>query len=274
MLRCKGMLCLLWAALSPGCPLWGLGGPDRAGHIPSICSPTQQRGWGCSAWVMPSPRRSPGGSGASVSPPRELSSPQLCPLGFWGAAAGRGSPWCCSGDGEEVTGSGGSVLLEISNRQHCRAQWHPPKSHEVPNAQSMVGDGHHLLCCIQHGVNLRMSHLCSGHCLAPGDPGTGVTGEEGWLLGFLGTVGTHDPVVSAEEREGGTVAEADELLPEVEEAILQAAGQDTLLRQGCQGRLGGASSTLSWRGLSLQAQGGAQNPCPGGLGLWFLLRSH
>uniref|UniRef100_A0A8C0HF59 diacylglycerol kinase (ATP) n=1 Tax=Buteo japonicus TaxID=224669 RepID=A0A8C0HF59_9AVES len=69
---------------------------------------------------MPPPRRSPGGSGASVSPPRELSSPQLCPLGFWGAAAGRGSPWCCSGDGEEATGSGGSVLLETSNRQHCR----------------------------------------------------------------------------------------------------------------------------------------------------------
>lgn len=72
-------------------------------------------------------------------------------------------------------------------------------------------------------------------------------------LGVLGTAGAHDPVVSAEEREGGAVAEADELLPEVEEAILQAAGQDALLCQGCQGRLGG--------GLSLRAQGGARNPC-------------
>lgn len=45
-------------------------------------------------------------------------------------------------------------------------------------------------------------------------------------------------MVSAEERKGGAVAEADELLPEVEETILQAARQDTLLCQGCQGRLG------------------------------------
>ncbi|KAM9600672.1 diacylglycerol kinase delta-like isoform 6-T6 [Morphnus guianensis] len=135
---------------------------------------------------MPPPRRSPGGSGASVSPPRELSSPQLCPLGFWGAAAGRGSPWCCSGDGEEATGSGGSLLLETSNCQHCRAQWHPPESHKVPNAQSMVGDGHHLLCCIQHGVNLRMSHLCSGHRLAPGAQGLVSLEKRGGFWGSWG----------------------------------------------------------------------------------------
>lgn len=67
-------------------------------------------------------------------------------------------------------------------------------------------------------------------------------------LGVLGAAGAHDPVVSAEEREGGAVAEADKLLPEVEEAILQAAGQDALLRQGCQGRLGGGASIMLSQG--------------------------
>lgn len=48
-------------------------------------------------------------------------------------------------------------------------------------------------------------------------------------LVILGATGAQDTVVSAEERKGGAVAEADELLPEVEETILQAARQDTLL---------------------------------------------
>lgn len=48
-------------------------------------------------------------------------------------------------------------------------------------------------------------------------------------LGKWGAMGAQDTVVSAEERKGGAVAEADELLPEVEETILQAARQDTLL---------------------------------------------
>lgn len=61
----------------------------------------------------------------------------------------------------------------------------------------------------------------------------------GVAVGIQGVAGAHGAVFSAEECEGGAVAEADKLLPEVEEAILQAAGQDALLCQGCQGRLGG-----------------------------------
>lgn len=66
-------------------------------------------------------------------------------------------------------------------------------------------------------------------------------------------------MVSLEEREGGAVAEADKLLPEVEEEVLQAAGQDALLCQGCQGRLGGGRFRHPQAGgcLSLKAWGGA-----------------
>lgn len=39
-----------------------------------------------------------------------------------------------------------------------------------------------------------------------------------------------------EKREGGNPAEADQLLPALEEEVLQTAGKDPLLRQRLQGR--------------------------------------
>lgn len=41
----------------------------------------------------------------------------------------------------------------------------------------------------------------------------------------------------ADEHKGGTVAKADQLVPEVEEALLQTEGPNAVLRQGCQGEV-------------------------------------
>lgn len=55
----------------------------------------------------------------------------------------------------------------------------------------------------------------------------------------------------AEECEGGAVTEADKLLPEVEEEILQAAGADTVLCQGLQGRIASSCSQVHGEGRGL-----------------------
>lgn len=135
---------------APGCRLWGLRAPGRAGRVPAGCSPTWQRGWGCSAQLVPPPRCSPGGSGASVSPPRELSRCRLCPwlLGScsrsrhswvlrWGWEGGGWQRWLCAA---------GDLRMP-----HRRAWQHPvtrsahtSESHEVPKAQGTAGSGHHL----------------------------------------------------------------------------------------------------------------------------------
>lgn len=84
----------------------------------------------------------------------------------------------------------------------------------------------------------------------------------GWVgvaSGALEAAETHDPVVPAEEREGGAVVEADKLLSAVEEAILQTAGQDALLCKGCQGGLGTCFRLSQLGGLRLGAPGGAQS---------------
>ncbi|CAF88513.1 unnamed protein product, partial [Tetraodon nigroviridis] len=53
------------------------------------------------------------------------------------------------------------------------------------------------------------------------------------------------------KREGGNPAEADQLLPAVEEEVLQTARKDPLLRQRLQGRKSGGSGVASWA-----------DPCP------------
>lgn len=119
-LHCGGMCC----PPPQGVPARGLWGPGTAGHGLAGRSPTRQNSWGGSAQVMPPPLLALG-----HQCPLQGSSPgPSSALGFRRAAAGRGSPGRCSGDGEEVTGSGGSVLLETPNCQHCPAQQHPSES--------------------------------------------------------------------------------------------------------------------------------------------------
>lgn len=44
-------------------------------------------------------------------------------------------------------------------------------------------------------------------------------------------------VLLPDQHQGGTAAEADQLVPEVEEALLQTKGANSLLCQRCQGEL-------------------------------------
>lgn len=146
-LCCKGMLCLLRAALSPRLsPLGAVGARDvwlHPGHL--LPNPVKRLGLQCLGnttsrvqswwlWGINFPFK-----GALLAPASALD--------FQGAAAGRGSPRCCLGD-EETTVSGGSAPLETLSHQHYCAQQHPPNSHKVPNAHGAVGEG--CMFTLQH----------------------------------------------------------------------------------------------------------------------------
>ena len=156
---------------APGCPRCGLWVPSRAGRIPAGAqwlggATSMTRSW----WLRGIGVASKGALPATAL---LLASGELQQVGaLLGTALGRRQPTvialCC---------------WETSDCQRCSAWQHPPKSHEVSSAQGMAGNGRNLPCYIQPGVSPRMSHLCSGHCLAPGDPGTGITRGGGGIVG-------------------------------------------------------------------------------------------
>lgn len=175
MLHCGGMCC----PLPQGVPAGGLWGPGAAGHGPAGCSPTQRKGWGGSAWVMPPPLVALG-----HQCPLQGSSPgPSSALGFRRAAAGQGSLGRCSGDGEEATGSGGSALRETPSRQHCLAQQHPSESQSAPGPGR---GGWWTSLTLRPPAQCEPWGALSVLWMLLGDPGTGVACGGEWLWGFWG----------------------------------------------------------------------------------------